>query len=248
MFVLNSKKSKGFTLVEIAIVMMIIGIALGAVFGGVRLMEISQISSEIKKIKSYEAATNSFKTIYGLLPGDIREPANMLNNCANFPCNRAGNGNGQIVTDPFWLATSSNAETFAYWKHLFAAELIEGVDDSDSADFGRGQPLFEINDASGGVRIMSNNQTTIGDEFFDRQPHFYVLLDHAFGELQRCCGIIPARTMSNMDIKYDDGHPNRGIIRQSFMNETACATATGVNGVYLTNTTNRCVMLYITNF
>jgi prepilin-type N-terminal cleavage/methylation domain-containing protein len=79
---------KGFTLVELAIVMIVIGLLIGGIFSGLRLIENAQISKTIQDLKSIESAALTFRDTYGRLPGDLRNPAVRLVNCTVAPCHR----------------------------------------------------------------------------------------------------------------------------------------------------------------
>lgn len=61
---------KGFTLVELAIVMTIIGLLIGGVIKGQQLMENAKVSAFIKQTSGYEAALQGFRDIYNYPPGD----------------------------------------------------------------------------------------------------------------------------------------------------------------------------------
>jgi prepilin-type N-terminal cleavage/methylation domain-containing protein len=76
---------KGFTLVEIAIVMIIIGLLVGGIFGGVRLLDNARVLRTINDLKSAESAALTFKTSYGRPPGDVRNPSLRLQNCTTPP-------------------------------------------------------------------------------------------------------------------------------------------------------------------
>ncbi|HIQ40218.1 MAG TPA: type II secretion system protein, partial [Sulfurivirga caldicuralii] len=63
-------RQQGFTLVEIAIVMVIIGLLLGAVFKGQELVEQAKIKNTVKKIDEVRAAIYVYDDRYDALPGD----------------------------------------------------------------------------------------------------------------------------------------------------------------------------------
>ena len=64
----------GFTLVEISIVMIIIGLLIGGTFGGMKLVEISEVSRTIRDLKAIDSSALTFKDTFGRLPGDIVSP------------------------------------------------------------------------------------------------------------------------------------------------------------------------------
>jgi prepilin-type N-terminal cleavage/methylation domain-containing protein len=70
-----SVAQSGFTLVEIAIVLVIIGLIVGAILVGRDLIEAAKINAQIAQINSYNTAVHAFESRYDALPGDISDPA-----------------------------------------------------------------------------------------------------------------------------------------------------------------------------
>src|SRR5687768_4136360 len=64
------RKHKGFTLIEIAIVLVIIGLLLGGVLQGQQLIENSRVRSAVNYFNGLATATFSYQDRYGKLPGD----------------------------------------------------------------------------------------------------------------------------------------------------------------------------------
>src|SRR4051794_36706162 len=93
----NMRAQAGFTLVELAIVMIIIGLLIAGVLKGQQLITNAQIAATFAKIKVFDAATTSFKDMYAAEPGDMTaaQSAARLPNCtaANL-CTTAGDGDG----------------------------------------------------------------------------------------------------------------------------------------------------------
>jgi prepilin-type N-terminal cleavage/methylation domain-containing protein len=154
----------GFTLVEIAIVMIIIGLLIGGIFGGITLVENSQINRTGQDLKAIESAAITFRYTYGRLPGDLRSPNTRLPNCTAAPC--AVTGNSDRIVGPLTgmdaVDLTVTSEEFVFWHHLQAADLL-AMDYSNINDmnFGVGQPSAPI---GGGYRIVgfqSGTATTV---------------------------------------------------------------------------------------
>ncbi len=107
----------GFTLVELSIVIVIMGLIIGGVTAGMSLVKSSKISSVMNYIQSVQSAIVTFKSVYDALPGDMKNASSYWTGAPN------GNGNGN------WNSYDmpSNAENFATWYHLSKAGLIPGT-------------------------------------------------------------------------------------------------------------------------
>jgi len=133
---------KGFTLVELAIALMIIGLLIAGVLKGVELVGNAKVVSVVRDVKAYDTAMIAFKSIYNSLPGDLTNPAARLPNCMSAPCSIGGNGNG-IIGVNMAVQTSGTVENNTFWFHLSAASLVSGIVAStqwSTAEAGIGYP------------------------------------------------------------------------------------------------------------
>lgn len=117
---LKNKRCDGFSLVELAIALVIIGLLVGAVLKGQELLESARLKTIITQLNQYRLATNTFMDRYGALPGDYDKASSYLN-----PNLKNGNNNG--VIEGLGLSNtegSTSHEARSFWAHLAAAELI----------------------------------------------------------------------------------------------------------------------------
>ncbi len=70
-----NKNIAGFTLIELSIVLVIIGLLIGGVLVGRDLVNSAALRAQISQIEKYNTAVNTFRVKYGYLPGDIPSPA-----------------------------------------------------------------------------------------------------------------------------------------------------------------------------
>ncbi|MDY7031829.1 MAG: type II secretion system protein, partial [Thermodesulfobacteriota bacterium] len=107
----KGKRQAGFTLVEIAIVLVIIGLLIGGVLRGQSMIQSARVKRVAKQADEIRAAVMTFFDQYGQFPGD--EDLN------NIPPNdtQTGDGDGQI---------EGNGEHFALFEDLMRAGLISG--------------------------------------------------------------------------------------------------------------------------
>jgi len=97
--------NRGFTLVELSIVLVIIGLLIGGILVGQSLIESSKINSFIKQIQQYDIATRNFKMKYKYLPGD--SPVH----------HSIANGDG-VILDTLNTLNNYNGEIDFFWPDL----------------------------------------------------------------------------------------------------------------------------------
>ena len=116
-------KQKGFTLVEIAIVLVIVGLLIGGVLKGQEMIT----NAKLKRIESdnagIAAAMFSYQDRYTQLPGDDSQ-ADTRFDIYTVPAGNIGDGDGIILG--LWTPALATDETAIFWKHLRAAGLIAG--------------------------------------------------------------------------------------------------------------------------
>jgi prepilin-type N-terminal cleavage/methylation domain-containing protein len=114
---MNSRDPRSaFTLVELSIVLVIIGLIVGGIVGGQSLIHTAKLNKIITKIEEYRIAINNFDMQYDALPGDFSEATDYWPDCeAGGSGNCQGDGNGT------WLDAY---EAVRMWQHLSLAELV----------------------------------------------------------------------------------------------------------------------------
>ena len=109
-FINLKKNQSGFTLVEIAIVLVIIGLLMGGVLKGKEMINSAKVKKTIKMAGELRAATMTFYDKYGMYPGD--------ENKTNIPTNDAHNGDGNGVIE--------EDEKYMLFEDLMNAGFISG--------------------------------------------------------------------------------------------------------------------------
>lgn len=125
------RKQQGFTLVEIAIVLVIIGLLIGGVLKGQEMITNAKVSKLENDYKGITAAILAYQDRYRVLPGD--DPAAST----RFPgtWTPADNGNGDGVISGAWNSTTNTQESRLVWKHLRGAGFIKGPVDGTGASY-----------------------------------------------------------------------------------------------------------------
>ncbi|EGE59901.1 hypothetical protein RHECNPAF_178002 [Rhizobium etli CNPAF512] len=248
---LTQRSQAGFTLVELAIVMIIIGLLIAGVLKGQELIANAQVTSTVAQTKAMDAATSTFRDTFNALPGDIQNPTTRLPNCtAATVCGSAGNGNGSLSNAPG--QTPLNQEGERFFVHLNAANLLSGVvPTTSSAALGSNFPAAKI---SGNGFQVGSPTGVVGTDFPALlggnvpAPGIYLALTRTIGlQANGTTGLQPSQAL-RIDTKLDDSDPASGDVRGFGSNAaTGCGTnpAAGAAGSYTTSNTAAVCGLYI---
>lgn len=149
----------GFTLVELAIVMVIIGILVGGTIKARALINDAKIKATIEQITAYSSALRTFKDTYKFTPGDMPAAQTILADCTAADGCYNGDGDGIVGTaDYFYSAVDSapTSENVQFWRHLLLADLMTGVTRGPhtQAIWGETNPASQLN---GGYHAREGN-------------------------------------------------------------------------------------------
>jgi prepilin-type N-terminal cleavage/methylation domain-containing protein len=184
------QKQKGFTLIEIAIVLVIIGLLLGGVLKGQELINNARVRNVISQQDSIKTAYFSFQDRYRALPGDY---ALATANIPGVATGANGDGNGQIT---------GNEQVYA-WNHMnkagFLTGTYNGVPGTSTITDNTNSPV----NAYGGVLQL------IFDNVYDDTGTASGIHNIKTGNN------IPASIIAEIDRKVDDGNPQQGTFRFS---------------------------------
>lgn len=178
------RRQSGFTLVEIAIVLVIVGLLIGGVLKGREMITNAKIKRIENDFAGVSAAIYAYQDRYGVLPGD--DPSAATRFPGTWVGSDNGNGNGNISGG--WNSTNNASESRKIWKHLRGAGLIAGPVDSTTASYQQPSNSF------GGLVGVDLN-------LFNLSGHNVV-----FGE-------IPGDIAQILEARGDDGVPSRGSIQ-----------------------------------
>lgn len=238
----NSSRQAGFTLVELAIVMTIIGLLIGGILKGQELMRNARLTATIAQARSYEAAITGFRDATGSLPGDLRNAGNRLPGCTTAcspPVATAGNS---FIGDPAWAEndwdsqavtlaatnTDVGSETLLFWLHMLQFGLISGVSSETmngaAMSWGVTHPASRLN---GGfiVGYANGQNVTPGGTTGGVRPNglFIAIVSSPTDDLNETPGVKPlqAKQVAQLDRKMDDGRPSAGFV-QAYGVEATC--------------------------
>jgi prepilin-type N-terminal cleavage/methylation domain-containing protein len=185
------RRQGGFTLVEIAIVLVIIGLLLGGVLKGQELIEQSKIKRAVNDFNNVSVAIMTYQDRYRFLPGDDPNAATRWPVAVNGSAATSGNGAGTLA--PATLAgvfTGGGNESGNAWQHLRLAGLVTG-------------------DVSTAARSQTPEQTPFGSNYGIGLGAPAM----GFGIVPAFCASLPPKAAEQLDRQLDDGNPQTGNIR-----------------------------------
>jgi len=186
-----SARQAGFTLVEISIVLVIIGLLIGGVLKGQELINSAKVKNLAKDFSNTQTILYAYQDKFRALPGDdIRAPEHVCPS-GTPSCVTAGDANG-IIDGDWDAAATASVESIYFWQHVRFANLATGSTDTSSPNF------LPLNSVGGRIGIQSGGATApLG------VPGSYVI----------CSAGIPGKLVRQLDSTLDDGDPETGAMR-----------------------------------
>lgn len=123
---------QGFTLLELSIVLVIIGLIIGGITAGADLIRAAQLNSVVSDYRKYQTAVKTFELKYNQLPGDMDNATAYWGTAADCRAAAAGtatcdgDGSGKLAYVFSGDTSGVQHEPWHFWKHLSNAEIISG--------------------------------------------------------------------------------------------------------------------------
>jgi len=188
----NHKKQAGFTLVEIAIVLVIIGLLLGGILKGQELINSARVRNLADQNSGIQAAYYGFIDRYRQVPGDWNKAS--AETAIGVTIYEGGNGNGRI--------DNTIPESAAVWEQLAKSGFLgggftppDGTAISNEATYRLYAPMNAFN----GTLTLNRNNDYEGTNSIRLNLH--------------SGNNIPADIARELDVKVDDSKPLTGVLR-----------------------------------
>ena len=182
----NLQKQNGFTLIEIAIVLVIIGLLLGGIMKGQELINSAKVKNLATDFRNIPVFIYGYQDKFKTLPGDDPNVlAHLGIQGTQGPTPPAGNG----LIDGSWNSTTTTDESYLFWQHIRLAGLAPGSTDIT-------KPEYIPRNAVGGQIGITNalNSPIIGLK----------------GSYIICSDGIPGKFAKQLDTTMDDGNTATG--------------------------------------
>ena len=204
------RQQSGFTLVEIAIVLVIIGLLLGGILKGQELINSAKVKNLANDFRVIPTYIYAYQDRFKALPGDDAAAATHLAGppaAANATTpGTVGNG----VIEGKWNSATATDESYLFWQHVRMANLAAGP--TDTAD-----PTYIPLNAVGGKLGVSGATPAL------------IQIAGMTGTYQVCSSGIQGRFAKQLDVQVDDGNTQTGSMRVvadgAALGATALATA-----------------------
>jgi prepilin-type N-terminal cleavage/methylation domain-containing protein len=234
---------EGFTLIELSIVLVIIGLLVGGILVGKDLIRAAEIRSLITQIEQYKAAVNTFKLKFNAIPGDM-----ISSNAAafGFQSRNGGNGDGKIRATCGVTCSdfAVDVETECFWSDLATAQLIKNAVNNTcggppaSVVFGLSNmsayaPLTKALNGIIFIGEFTSHANLYNGDYVMNENYFYIgslgSIDDLAGDMTSTKGtpnqfsniaktsttaaLLSPQDLFSVDTKFDDGKARGGIIR-----------------------------------
>ena len=184
------RHQSGFTLIEIAIVLVIIGLLLGGILKGQELINSARVKNLATDFRNIPVFIYAYQDAYRALPGDDAEVAAHV---GGNPAAAATRGNGIINGN--WDSLNNTEESFLFWQHIRLADFAPGPTAVGAPDY------LPRNAAGGRVGIQ-------GGAPFNTMNR---------GAFFICSGAIEGRFAQQLDVQLDDGNPATGSMQSGLV-------------------------------
>jgi prepilin-type N-terminal cleavage/methylation domain-containing protein len=205
------KQQAGFTLIELAIVLVIIGLLLGGVLKGQELINSAKVKNLANDFKNTQVYIYGYQDKYKSLPGDDPTAVTHLGTGAGQAVTTVGNGK----IDGPWLSTTDTDESCYFWEHVRRAGLANGS--------------FPVACATATSATIPRNAEggRLGVQSLTGSSAFAKIAGMS-GATVICSDAIQGKLAKQVDIMLDDGDTALGSVRVALSSADGVVATTAI--------------------
>src|SRR5450759_3345692 len=188
------RNQSGFTLIEIAIVLVIIGLLLGGVLKGQELINSAKVKNLANDFKNIPVYIYGYQDKFKALPGDDALATTHLTGataCAPPVAGKCAPGSG--IIDGNWNSTDITSESYLFWQHVRLAGFAAGSTTTGVGDY---IPKNAVGGTIGVTNSLAANSPITGIK----------------GTYVVCSDSIAGKFAKQLDLTLDDGNPATGSL------------------------------------
>ncbi|MCX7189811.1 MAG: prepilin-type N-terminal cleavage/methylation domain-containing protein [Methylotenera sp.] len=193
------KQQAGFTLIELAIVLVIIGLLLGGVLKGQELINSAKVKNMVSDFQNTQIFLYGYQGKFKALPGDDANVANHVTGATSATAPDFGN----FKIDGAWSSTTATDESYLFWQHVRLAGLAPG-----STDIAATATYVPRNADGGQIGIQSG-----------------AVITGMKGSFSVCSGNILGKLAKQIDVNMDDGDTGTGSVQAALTSAATAAVA-----------------------
>ena len=197
------RQQTGFTLIEIAIVLVIIGLLLCGVLKGQALIDSAKVKKLAEDFRNVPVFVFSYQDKFRALPGDDTSVATHLSGATAATTPASSQGNGAINGN--WNSGTATDESFLFWQHVRLAGLTQGATSTAATNY------LPKNTLGGALGISAATPIT-----GLKGAHFI------------CSDAIPGKFATELDVALDDGNTSTGGMMTAALGTGGAAIAAPV--------------------
>ncbi len=190
---ISKNRQSGFTLIEIAIVLVIIGLLLGGVLKGQEMINSAKVKNIANDFRQIPVYIYGYQDRFRAIPGDdARVVANISGTLATSPAGLQGNS----VVNGLWNSSTNTDESFLFWQHVRLAGLAAGPTNIADA-------TYIPRNADGGIMGIQSNVGFVTITAPTAMTGTYII----------CSDGIIGKFVKQLDVTLDDGETSTGSVR-----------------------------------
>lgn len=203
------KKQTGFTLIELAIVLVIIGLLLGGVLRGQELINSAKVKNLAADFRNIPVYVYGYQDKFKAMPGDDLAATTHLGSAAT----NAGTNGGNSAINGVWDSNTASDESILFWQHVRLANLAPGP-----TVIGTNVAAFVPTNSNGGRIGVSSVAPII----------------NMTGSYFMCSSGIDAKFALQIDTTVDDGNTSTGSLRATPTTTAPTTTAPAATAIDVT--------------